>query len=665
VAARQRQQVPLTLWAVGAGTGQIDTNIGLRVAKTGSGLATAVGSAQEGTGVTLTATPAAGSALAGWSGDADCADGAVTLWWPVTCVATFVLAPPVIQTFAPQQVLVNPGEQTSVQWAVQAGANVTLDGAPVAGAGAVTVAPTQTTSYRLAASGAGGTSTAVATVHVRDGALPLGTPVPTAPLPGERIRVAGVTFAWTPIPGVGGYGLTIFRSDTGQTVFSGSLAGADATSTLIALPDGLFTFAVRGCTTDFTAAACGPWGTVDLVVDLGRPAASPQVTTPALGAVLTTSTNRFTWTAVGGARSYQVVVTNLATNAPATRVTTVGETETSTVITLPSGHYGVAVAACDSACAPPAPLVPFEIALDAPPADAPVVTGATLAGNLATIAWTGVAGADLYRVELVQPPPAGPGGGALTIASRQTADTVASFPVPTGLASALVRACTGDGCGPLSAAVPLESPAANPAAPQIGTPMAVVDVPGPVVLFSWSRVPDDPGDGTVWYRLYVQDLARAAPALDVLTPTNYYGASFLADGTRYDALVTAAPGTPAAITGPAVGFVVSGTSPLAPTLVAPAHQSEVPAGNVHLGWTPLPGATLYEYFVAVRGQPQATVRGVTTGLFVQVPLTRPADYSGIVRACPAGAWCAPGTDTGWGPWSVNGGTGVTNFRVVP
>jgi len=77
---------------------------------------------------------------------------------------------------------------------------VTLDGAAVAGAGSVTVGPLQaTTSYRLAASGPGGTQTAMVTVHVRDGQLGLGTPVPTAPAPGELVNVAGVTFAWTPV----------------------------------------------------------------------------------------------------------------------------------------------------------------------------------------------------------------------------------------------------------------------------------------------------------------------------------------------------------------------------------------------------------------------------------------------------------------------------------
>ena len=93
-------------------------------------------------------------------------------------------------------------------------------------------------------------------------------------------------------------------------------------------------------------------------------------------------------------------------------------------------------------------------------------------------------------------------------------------------------------------------------------------------------------------------------------------------------------------------------------------------GNIQLGWTPVPGATLYEYFVAVQGQSSATVTGVTPGLFVKVPLTavggNPAIYSGITRACPAGNTCTISSDTGWGPWSnTPGGPGVTNFTVTP
>ena len=288
-------------------------------------------------------------------------------------------------------------------------------------------------------------------------------------------------------------------------------------------------------------------------------------------------------------------------------------------------------------------------------------------GNSLAVNWTAIGGAEWYQLYVIQPAPAGPGGGALAVAAREIVGTsVSGLPVPSGAASVLVAACTGNGCGPFSSARSITPTGPNPSAPQLGQPLGGSVVSGPTVLFTWSRVPGDNGSNTT-YRLYVQDLSRATAALDVLTTNNFYGAYFKAEGTRYDALVVANPG-PSQVVGPAVGFVVAGNSALAPTMTQPTHNSSLAPGNIQLGWSPVPGATLYEYFVAAVGSNAAPTRGVAPGLVVQVPLAAlggvPTLYSGIVRACPAGATCAPGSDAGWGPWSNQAGPGVTNFTIV-
>jgi hypothetical protein len=77
----------------------------LSVSKTGSGTvrsnpggincgSTCSTSLNEGTVVTLTATPAAGWSFAGWSGNFDCSDGSVTLYTDKTCTANFVTTAP-------------------------------------------------------------------------------------------------------------------------------------------------------------------------------------------------------------------------------------------------------------------------------------------------------------------------------------------------------------------------------------------------------------------------------------------------------------------------------------------------------------------------------------------------------------------------------------------
>ncbi|MFN8642828.1 MAG: hypothetical protein U0802_14700 [Candidatus Binatia bacterium] len=67
---------------------------------------------------------------------------------------------------------------------------------------------------------------------------------------------------------------------------------------------------------------------------------------------------------------------------------------------------------------------------------------------------------------------------------------------------------------------------------------------------------------------------------------------------------------PSQVAGNTVGFNVRGQSSTAPTMTQPAHNSTVSAGNVQLGWSPVPDATLYEYYVAAwRGRPSRRCAG--------------------------------------------------------
>ena len=75
----------LTLTLAGSGSGHVATDpAGL------SCDSTCTAGLTPGASVTLIATPHTGSRFAGWSGDADCADGSVRMDGSVNCTATFV-----------------------------------------------------------------------------------------------------------------------------------------------------------------------------------------------------------------------------------------------------------------------------------------------------------------------------------------------------------------------------------------------------------------------------------------------------------------------------------------------------------------------------------------------------------------------------------------------
>ncbi|MFN7921554.1 MAG: hypothetical protein U0Q16_15740 [Bryobacteraceae bacterium] len=517
------------------------------------------------------------------------------------------------------------------------------------------------------------------------GSSRLPAPFITAPAPSQVIPVRGVTFAWDPVPGATHYEVRYSRFYDETDFIAGV---ANATSLLADIPVSreicTYYLHVRACTGPPADAVCGSFAESFFTVGLpSKPLGTPAIISPVSNQAFTNSTVTFRWEADPNAETYLAKIREGGSDATVLQIR-LPSSSTSTVYSIPEGTYWFSVQSCTSN--PDDCWVGnttrFLVQLPPVPTGVPVIAQATIGtANQLTASWSSVLGADIYRVQVVQPN-TGPGGGALTVAAGQTAVNNIALPVPSGPATVLVAACNGNGCGPYSAGTPINPSAGNPAGPILGNPIPGTSVSTPV-LFTWSRVPGDNGSNTT-YRLYVGDLGRSTTAADIYTTNNFAAAQLNPSGVRYDALVVASPG-PSQVLGPTVGFQVAGGAPLSPTgeatisptMVAPGHGSRVRQGNVQIGWTRLDIRNQrYQYFVAVRGTSAPTVSGIAEGQFVFAPLPAvngaPTEYSAIVRACqPDGYYeqdilCPPNGDTGWGPWSnAPGGAGVTNFTVAP
>jgi len=271
--------------------------------------------------------------------------------------------------------------------------------------------------------------------------------------------------------------------------------------------------------------------------------------------------------------------------------------------------------------------------------------------------WRRLAHANRYHLQVIEPPPRGPGGGALTVVEREVEGSIIEAPLPVGLVHLLLSACNDLGCGPPQLIATLEVPPPPPPVPIFGSPVPGAQVEPMGVLFSWVPVAE-PAE----YRLQVRPAGGEAEELDITTDDHYWPVD-LAGNEEYTATLTAWRGGEE-IGGDVLHFRTAG--PKAPRPTTPVIDSTLPEGLVVIGWTRLPEATRYDYFIAVRGEPEARVRGETADSSVDVELEalndRPTIYSVTVRACMR-SQCTHEQD--WGPWSIEAGTGVTNFTVVP
>ncbi len=282
--------------------------------------------------------------------------------------------------------------------------------------------------------------------------------------------------------------------------------------------------------------------------------------------------------------------------------------------------------------------------------------------------WSEVPQATHYQVAILLPPPAGPGGGALSVVRRSSAGSTATVPVGNGEFRVLLSPCNSVGCGPPVVAEPIVVSGIRRSLPLIGFPEDGSTVAGPRVLLSW--LPTEGGGTTAdtsstmtTYRVKVED-ARTG---EIVVAGSTEGVSYpfhLASSGAWIARIDVRGSEPAPQSKP-IHFYTS--DPTGPEIVQPATRSTLIEGEIELRWSGVAGACGYDYFVTVPGRRRPTARGTTAStsqrLMVSASDSGPTTYHAIVRA----RFCGEGNQSMdfWGPWSSQVGFGPTQFTILP
>jgi hypothetical protein len=129
----------------------------------------------EGTVVTLMATPNKGYQVASWSGtDNDSSDSntnSVTMDAEKNVVVTFIKSAPVIERFTSAPGAISQGESTTLSWSIVGADSATIDngiGSVDTSEGSINVSPNETTIYTLTAANSGGTVMASVSVTIEE-----------------------------------------------------------------------------------------------------------------------------------------------------------------------------------------------------------------------------------------------------------------------------------------------------------------------------------------------------------------------------------------------------------------------------------------------------------------------------------------------------------------
>ena len=282
--------------------------------------------------------------------------------------------------------------------------------------------------------------------------------------------------------------------------------------------------------------------------------------------------------------------------------------------------------------------------------------------------WTEVPQATHYQVAILLPPPAGPGGGSLSVVRRSSTGPSASVPVANGEFRVLLSPCNTVACGPPYVSDPMAISGVRRSLPLIGSPEDGSTVAGPRVLLSWlpaegGPMADRARATTITYRVTVEHARTGELVVDESTEGLSLPVLLTPNGdwiARIDVVGAEPPRRASPV-------LFHTPEPIGPEITQPATRSTVREGAIELRWSGVAGACGYDYFVAVPGRRRPTASGTTTStsqrILVTSRTTGPTVHHAIVRA----RFCDEGSHSMdfWGPWSSEVGFGPTEFTVLP
>jgi len=290
------------------------------------------------------------------------------------------------------------------------------------------------------------------------------------------------------------------------------------------------------------------------------------------------------------------------------------------------------------------------------------VSVGTDGGHQVALSWPADDKATSYRVEVIIPPPHGPGAGALTVVRRETAVPRVVVPLPSGPSNIVVSRCNRLGCGVAGVAGPFDVPPGLRSTTVIGFPENDAVVRESSTYLSWLTVESPDGKAqpcevelsnvetgeVVWTRQTEQPWVHT-----LFSEDSAWRLSVRPIGHEKGMAATTV-------------FQTAGVA--TPMIMAPSNGSSISADEAAIRWSAIAGSTAYELLVQQTGNGRTVARGIfeTREAVIDLEGVSPSTHLVVrVRACLSEHPCRLGSEIGWGPWSEEAGRGRVELIVAP